>query len=122
MYACSAMFHKKQRVEAPEDRESPEKDFKADLEDLLLSNEISAARSGRIWKKGARAGHQSFRANAKAASSGKNAHRNLIRTMMKKCKWPCKLYWAEVTVWSIKQQAEQTAGFLFCFLMKSSKV
>ena len=110
MYACSAMFHKKQRVEAPEDRESPEKDFKADLEDLLLSTDISAQRSGAIWRKGARAGHKSFRANAKAASSGgKNANRNLLTTMMKQCKWPCKLYWAEVTVWSIKKQAEQLA-------------
>ena len=110
--ACHGMFHKKQRIVPREVEEDPEKDFRADLEDLLLSNDVSGARSSRLFQKahkyGEQLGSHTFRAHAKASSSGSNAHRNLLKKMLKQCKWPCKLYNVQVRVWNVKRQREET--------------
>ena len=79
---------------------------------------LSAARSGRIFAKAdrfaSRFGVRNFGPLAKAVAKGdKNAHRNLLNKLVKKCKWPCKLYYAQVRVWNIKKQREEVAWLPF---------
>ena len=99
-----AMYSKRQGPDRSWDDAS--KRFRANLDDLFLSNEISATRAQTLYSDGAACGHK-WKKRAKVGKWGKSTkhtHRDLLRVMTSRSKWP-DLYLAPVRV-----QCPKTGG------------
>ena len=110
MASALAMFGKRSRAYKEEEL-SPRTRFRSNLEDLFLNNDISGARAQNLFADGAAAGHTDMRKLAKAGNKGQSTshiNRDLLRTMLKGCKWPDP-YMVEVPVWCTKTQSMKTA-------------
>ena len=88
---------------------SPNKRFRLNASDLFLSNTISAARAAGLFADAVAAGTQGVDDLAKIGSRG-NQHRNLLRKLLKRSKWPS-VYFAQVPVWD-KNKAEETVAWV----------
>ena len=77
------MFSKRQGPSR--DIEDHEQRFKANIDDLFLSNDISARRAQSIYSDGAKAGHNRWRKFARVGNEGtnRNIHRDLLRKFVK---------------------------------------
>ena len=98
-----AMFSKRQGPDR--DWSDKDKNFKANIDDLFLSNDISAQRAQSLYQDGTDTGHK-WEKFAKAGNSGKcgkRTHRDLIRKFIKYSKWP-EFFYAPLKVWDLKKQ------------------
>lgn len=101
------MFSKRQGPNR--DIEDHEQRFKANIDDLFLSNDISARRAQSIYSDGAKAGHNRWRKFARVGNEGtnRNIHRDLLRKFVKGKSWP-ELYMAPIRVWCVKENKLKT--------------
>lgn len=91
------------------------KRFRHNLADLCMSNDLSGSRAQSLFQDALAAGAAHVADLAAVGSSGKhrgNAHRDLVRRLMKHSSWP-KPYWAGIRVWDLKKQVEYTAALPF---------
>lgn len=106
-----AMFSKRAM---PEDGafDNAAKRFRNDLADLVLSNDISSSRGGRIFRGGEECELEGFAKLAKAGAHGRNKGsiaRDLTRALKKGNQWP-DLYWFPVRVYQPKTQSFATVS------------
>ena len=107
LVSALSMFHKRSKGYSKEEL-SPSKRLRANLEDLFLSNEVSALRAREAFEDAEAAGLPGFSRLARAGASGSrtsHAHRDLMAACLRNSKWP-KPYYADVRVWNYHLQAE----------------
>ena len=96
------MWHKRQGPDR--DIDDKAKKFKANIDDLFLSNQISGVRAHSIYQDGSDCNLEGWGQRARAGNRGLhegNIHRDLLNQMTKGARWP-KLYYASVRIWSQK--------------------
>ena len=101
-----------------DDELSPGKRFRANLEDLFLSNQMSGQRAQNVFADGAAAGNGNFEPLAKAGKRGQAAskcHRDLMRKILKGTRWP-ELYWVQIPVWHPKTQKKWSQSQCSCLM------
>ena len=99
-----AMFSKRQGPDR--DISDKAKKFKANIDDLFLSNDISATRAQSVYQDGADCDLPGWKKAAKVGSHGsstKHINRDLIRLLTRGCLWPA-FFYAPVRVWDVKTQ------------------
>ena len=99
----SKMFSKHARPYDDSDL-PPSRRFRHNAADLFLENTISGRRAATLFRDAADAGTQHV--SDVASVRNKNAHRDLTRKLLRKCKWP-KMYFASVRVWNRRRQQEE---------------
>ena len=84
------------------------KRFRHNASDLFLTNTVSAKRAASLFADAELAGteHVADLGKIGARAGSRNNHRDLLRRLVKKSKWP-KLYFAPVRVWNRRTQAEE---------------
>lgn len=108
-----AMFSKRQGPNR--DSDDPAKRFKANIDDLFLSTDISALRAQSLYSDGAACDVPGFALRAKVGQRGSsrgNVHRDLLRQLTRRNQWP-ELYFAPIRVWDIKKERLVTAQLPF---------
>ena len=99
------MWHKRQGPDR--DIDDKAKKFKANIDDLFLSNQISGVRAHSIYQDGSDCNLEGWGQRARAGNRGLhegNIHRDLLNQMTKGVRWP-KLHYASVRIWSQKASA-----------------
>ena len=87
---------------------APNKRLKLNLADFFLSNAVSARRAASLFADADLSGAAGVRHLTRLGDE-KHVHRNLLRKLLKNCKWP-KPYYADVRVWNAKTELEETAS------------
>ena len=92
----------------------PHRRLKANVKDLFLTNQVSAARASSLFSDAASAGVQALQDVAGLeAKANRNVHRDLLRKLAKKSKdWP-QIYWAKIDFWHPKKQKVQKEWLAF---------
>ena len=81
---------------------APAKRFRHNAADLFLSNSISGSRAASLFSDARAAGTRNVR--DLAVGNSKNVHRNLLKKLLKDCKWP-KLYESKIRVYNRKTKS-----------------
>ena len=112
-----AMFSKNALPKLDEEPD-PHRRLKANVRDLFLTNQVSAARAASLFSDAASAGVQALQDVAGLeAKANRNVHRDLLRKLAKKSNdWP-RLYWAKIDFWHHKKQKVQKECWLSCCRM-----
>ena len=105
--AASAMFNKRSKGYDASDM-SPSKRLRCNLADLFLSNTLPGDRTQSLFDDAAAASARGGFENLQSRSDiDKNAHRNVLRKLLKGCKWPPP-YLVKVRIWNNTTQKPDT--------------
>ena len=98
------MFHKRQKIFA--EKEPDNKRFRHNVANLFLTNNVSAIRAGELYADAKAAGAGGVDDLVPAASSGKNAARDLRTKLLKRSPWFPE-YFADIPCYNPKSQKEE---------------
>ena len=105
--AATAMFNKRSKGYDASDI-SPSKRLRCNLADLFLSNTIPGDRTQSLFDDAAAASARGGFENLQSRNDiDRNAHRNLLRKLLKNCKWPPP-YLVKVRIWNNTTQKPDT--------------
>ena len=101
-------LHKKSAYQASREETAPQQRLRRNISDLFLAGDISAKRARTLFED---AGAADVEDLAKLADSG-NVHRDLLRKLGKKSKWP-PVFKAKIPIWDPESQARQVQPLAF---------
>jgi len=106
----TAMLSKRARGDDPESV-PPARRLRGNIADLFLSSSISGARAASLFRDAASSGSAGVDDLA-STRQDRNAHRNLLRRLLKHSRWP-PLHYASIRVMNPKTHQEDTASIPF---------